>query len=121
MYSLVIGNLGAFAPTILILAMKMSDLTQGICTRDAAEYQAAAVEPDPVATVMSGPQVYNNACIACHGTGVGGAPVVGEAAAWALFLRRSKPRKPNASATCGGVIVSALARSAIVLATRSTR
>ena len=31
---------------------------------------------------MSGPQVYNAACIACHGSGIGGAPTVGDAAAW---------------------------------------
>jgi cytochrome c5 len=109
MYSLVIGFLAAFALAILVLAMKMSDLTQGVYTRDAAEYQAAvaerirpfgqvylpgeeqeanapivvtAVEPDPVATAMSGPQVYNAACLACHGAGIGGAPILGDVAAW---------------------------------------
>jgi cytochrome c5 len=40
----------------------------------------AAIEP--VAVIMTGPQVYNQACIACHGSGIGGAPVVGEAAIW---------------------------------------
>lgn len=110
MYSLVIGVLAAFALAILVLAMKMSDLTQGVYTRDSAEYQAAvaerirpvgqvylpgeeqtagapvletAVEPEPVATLMSGPQVYNTACLACHGTGVGGAPILGDAGQWA--------------------------------------
>jgi cytochrome c5 len=39
-------------------------------------------EPDPVATAMSGPQVYNTACLACHGAGIGGAPVLGDAAQW---------------------------------------
>ncbi|MDH3613595.1 MAG: c-type cytochrome [Gammaproteobacteria bacterium] len=109
MYSLVIGILAAFALAILVLAMKMSDLTQGVYTRDADEYQAAvaerirpfgqvylpgqeqeaaaptvetAVEPDPVVTAMSGPQVYNAACLACHGAGIGGAPILGDAAAW---------------------------------------
>ncbi len=109
MYSLVIGILAAFALAILVLAMKMSDLTQGMYTRDTAEYQAAvaerirpvgqvylpgeemeapapkvepAVEPDPVAAALSGPQVYNSACLACHGAGIGGAPVLGDAAAW---------------------------------------
>jgi cytochrome c5 len=108
-YSLVLGVLGAIALALAIVAAKIDDLTQGVYTRDAAEYQAAvaerirpfgevympgeeqestaptvtaAAEPDPVATVLSGPQVYNNACIACHATGVGGAPVVGETAAW---------------------------------------
>lgn len=110
MYSLVIGVLAAFALAILVLAMKMSDLTQGVYTRDADEYQAAvasrieplgkvylpgeehaatapkvetAIEPAPVATQMTGPQVYNAACIICHGNGVGGAPIVGDIAAWA--------------------------------------
>ncbi len=44
MYSLVIGILAAVALAILILAMKMSDLTQGVYTRDAAEYQEAVAE-----------------------------------------------------------------------------
>lgn len=109
MYSLVIGVLAAVALAILVLAMKMSDLTQGVYTRDAGEYQAAVTErirpfgevylpgeeqdaaaptieataaPEPVAAAMSGPQVYNSACIACHAAGVGGAPVVGDAAQW---------------------------------------
>ena len=109
MYSLVIGVLAIFALGIFVLAMKMSDLTQGIYTADTDEYQAAvedrirpfgqvylpgeeaaasapqvaaATHAEPVETAMSGPQVYNEACIACHGSGIGGAPVVGDAGAW---------------------------------------
>ena len=109
MYSLVIGVLAAAALAILVLAMKMSDLTQGVYTRDADEYQAAvadrirpfgqvylpgeeqqaaaptvetADEPAPVAAALSGPQVYNAACLACHGAGIGGAPVLGDADGW---------------------------------------
>ena len=116
LYSLVIGLLAAFALAIFVLAMKMSDLTQGVYVRDAAEYQAevnsrirplgevylpgeeqeqekaptveVAEEPKPVATMMTGPQVYNAACITCHGAGVGGAPVVGDAAAWASRIEQ---------------------------------
>ena len=29
------------------------------------------------------PQVYNTACLACHGAGIGGAPVLGDAGQWA--------------------------------------
>jgi len=111
LYSLVIGLLAAFALAIFVLAMKMSDLTQGVYVRDSAEYQAevndrirplgqvylpgeqheqekapvvaVAAEPEPVATTMTGPQVYNAACNMCHGNGVGGAPIVGNAADWA--------------------------------------
>jgi cytochrome c5 len=108
-YSIVIGVLAAFALAVLVLSLKMADLTQGVYTRDAAEYQAAvneriapvgqvylsgqhheatapkaetAATPEPVAAALSGPQVYNSACIACHGPGIGGAPVLGDAAAW---------------------------------------
>lgn len=31
----------------------------------------------------SGEEVYNAACMACHATGAGGAPLLGDAAAWA--------------------------------------
>jgi cytochrome c5 len=109
MYSIVIGALILVAVAILVFSMKMSDLTQGVYTRDAAEYRAAVAErirpvgqvyrsgeehessaptvetpaePEPVATAMSGPQVYNTACLACHGTGIGGAPILGDAAQW---------------------------------------
>lgn len=37
----------------------------------------------PVAAPLSGPQVYNAACIACHGAGIGGAPKFGDKAIWA--------------------------------------
>ena len=110
MYSLVIGVLAAFALGILVLAMKISDLTQGVYTRDVDEYRDAVnerIQPfgnvylpgeeheseaptvqtaagaAPVATAMSGPQVYNAACLACHGAGIGGAPILGDAEAWA--------------------------------------
>jgi cytochrome c5 len=113
MYSLVIGVLAFIGLAILILAMKMSDSTQGVYTRDTAEYQEAVTsrirpvgqvyrageehessaptletpaEPEPVATALSGPQVYNTACLACHGAGIGGAPILGDAAQWAERL-----------------------------------
>ena len=48
-----------------------------------AEAAAAVVAPTPVPTKMTGPQVFNAVCIACHGPpGVGGAPVVGDAEMW---------------------------------------
>jgi cytochrome c5 len=46
----------------------------------------------PVAAKLTGEQVYNDACFACHGTGVGGAPKLGDAAAW-------KPRVAKGKAT----------------------
>lgn len=109
MYSLVIGVLAFIALLIYVGVTKLSDLTQGIYTTDTAEYQAAvesrirpvgrvylpgeeanagaprvaeAPRAQPVATVLSGPQVYNEACNVCHGSGVGGAPMLTDKAAW---------------------------------------
>ncbi|HEX5788390.1 MAG TPA: c-type cytochrome [Woeseiaceae bacterium] len=110
LYSLVIGGLAAIGLALFILAMEMAEVTQGVYTQETDEFQAAINEriqplsqvylpgeadaaarpaasapaaPEPVATTMTGPQVYNSACIACHGTGVGGAPKVGDPAVWA--------------------------------------
>lgn len=114
-YSIVLGVSAAVAMGFLVLALKMSDLTQGVYTRDAVEYQAAvasrvkpfgqvylpgeevessaptivtAAEPAPVVTAMSGPQIYNTACLACHGTGIGNAPVLGDSAGWAARIAK---------------------------------
>jgi cytochrome c5 len=108
--------LAAFALAIFVLAMKMSDLTQGVYVRDTAEYQAevnnrirplgqvylpgeeqeqqvaptveVAEDPEPVATTMTGPQVYNAACNMCHGNGVGSAPITGDTEAWAARIEQ---------------------------------
>lgn len=54
----------------------------------AAEASAVAT-PEPVQTTMTGPQVYNAACYLCHAApGVGGAPVVGDAAQWSGRLEQ---------------------------------
>ena len=109
LYSVVIGALILVAVGILVLSMKMSDLTQGVYTRDGVEYQSAVLDrirpvgqvylageeqessaptvdtpptPEPVAEIMSGPQVYNAACAMCHGAGIGGAPILGDAGQW---------------------------------------
>ena len=37
---------------------------------------------EPVATSLTGPQVFNQACNVCHGNGIGGAPMLTDAAAW---------------------------------------
>ncbi len=109
MYSLVIGVLAAVCLGFLVLAMNLNDRTRGDFRQHADVYikevekriepfsqvflpgddlteagpqVAAAEEPKPVETAMTGPQVYNEACIACHGAGIGGAPEFGNAEAW---------------------------------------
>ena len=113
LYSLVIGVLAIIALLIYVGVTKLSDMTQGLYTADSEEYQAAvadrirpfgqvylpgeetsagepvvpeAEQPDPVETMMSGPQVYNDACLVCHGAGVGGAPILGDAGSWVARL-----------------------------------
>lgn len=112
-YSLVIGALAFVGLGIFVLSAKMSDMTQGVFTAGTEEYQQAiasrlapfgkvylpgdeipadepqvseAARPDPVATLLSGPQVYNEACNACHGAGIGGAPTLVDAANWAARI-----------------------------------
>lgn len=109
MYTLVIGVLAAICLGFFVLAMKMGDLTQGEFRTNSEFYQEAVAErlepfgdvylpgddltaagpqvaeaqaAAPVETAMTGPQVYNEACITCHGSGIGGAPVFGNAADW---------------------------------------
>lgn len=109
MYSLVIGVLAAICLGFFVLAVKLGDMTQGEFRTNSELYQAAVAErlepfgdvylpgddltaggpqvaeaqaAEPVETVMTGPQVFNEACITCHGSGIGGAPVFGNAEAW---------------------------------------
>jgi cytochrome c5 len=44
---------------------------------------AAAAEAVTAAADLTGEQAYNQACVACHGAGVAGAPKLGDKAAWA--------------------------------------
>lgn len=107
-FTLILGILGAVTIGIYVLADAISDRTAGKNARGEQMYVAevnqriapmtevtlpgdeAALSaaqpvstPEPVAATLSGPQVYNQACIACHGAGVGGAPMVGNVDAWA--------------------------------------
>jgi cytochrome c5 len=51
---------------------------------------AVAETAAPVAAKLTGEQVYNNACFACHGAGVGGAPKFGDAGAWGARIGQGK-------------------------------
>jgi len=110
MYTLVIGVLVLVMMALFIVATKMSDVTQDVYTSTSEEYLASVEErlrpvgsvslpgdeanaskpqvaeapkPEPVATSLTGPQVFNEACIACHGGGIGGAPTLSDTANWA--------------------------------------
>ena len=47
-----------------------------------------AVAASAASGPRSGEDVYNSACMACHSTGVAGAPKLGDAAAWAERIAR---------------------------------
>jgi cytochrome c5 len=108
-YSLVIGALAVVVLAVFVVAMMMPDQTQGGFSAGSEEYLAAvderlqavgqvylpgeeleAGEPlvspveeaPPVSTTLSGAQVYNKACNVCHGNGIGGAPMLTDAANW---------------------------------------
>ncbi len=106
-FMLVLGVLVAIALGIYALAKVVSANTQEKHVLADPAVKAAVVERiEPVAKVaiagqdnsalepeqqqagaapaadMSGEEVYNAACVACHGAGVAGAPKFGDAAAW---------------------------------------
>jgi cytochrome c5 len=108
-FMLVIGILAGVAVGLFFLVRAISIDTQGLYIVDdptvqaaiderirpvgrvllmgdadlAAAAAAAVAAPKPVATVMTGPQVYNAACIVCHQPpGTGGAPPIGDVAVW---------------------------------------
>lgn len=45
--------------------------------------QAESAEAAPAAAAIDGEAIYKTNCFACHGTGAAGAPILGDAAAWA--------------------------------------
>jgi cytochrome c5 len=105
-FMLVLGILIAIAAGLYVLARVVSANTQEqhVLMEDAVKAAVAerikpvaklavagqdnsALAPAPVAAPavlpdMTGEQVFNMACVACHGTGVAGAPKFGDAAAW---------------------------------------
>jgi cytochrome c5 len=55
-----------------------------VAGKDNAALNPPAAAPAAASTAdLTGEQVYNQACVACHGAGVAGAPKFGDKAAWA--------------------------------------
>jgi cytochrome c5 len=109
LFSLIIGVLVAIAVGLMVLALMVGSKTQLKALHEDPAYEAQVNErlkpfgrvalagenvpetqagsgsavPAPVAAPLSGAQVFNQACNACHGGGIGGAPRFGDKADWA--------------------------------------
>lgn len=120
MFSLVIGLLVAVAIVIFALSRSVASRTQEQQVLEEREYlkgveerirpmarvaiagqdnSALAIEDErataggggsALPTPKSGTEVYEQACTACHGQGIGGAPRAGDKAAWAPRLAKGK-------------------------------
>lgn len=82
----------AFALAFTVSAQDMSDKQRAEIEARIKPVGEVCLEGDsscggPAVAVSSGPRsgedVYNAACMACHSTGAGGAPKLGDVAAWA--------------------------------------
>lgn len=58
----------------------------GEADADAASAAQLTAATGAVAAPLSGPQVYNQVCLACHAAGIGGAPKIGDKPAWAARI-----------------------------------
>ena len=79
-----------FRSFMLVLAVAVAPAGQVALadSDEAAARQSAPIStPEAVAAPLTGPQVYNAVCIACHAPpGLGGAPALGDGDAWAARI-----------------------------------
>ena len=113
LFMLIIGILVGVSFGLFILARFVAGKTQEVYSIMDAPYQEQVLENirpvgrvaldgenveqsvqvatiEPVAEILSGPQVYNQACVACHGAGIGGAPTVGPGADWSARIAQGE-------------------------------
>jgi cytochrome c5 len=102
-FSIMIGGLILLTIALVILAavvasgVNQSDINQQardaqvvdriepagqIAVGEMAASDAPAASEPAATEVASGESVYQSSCVACHGAGVAGAPMLGDAAAW---------------------------------------
>ncbi len=75
-------------PKFLASFMLAVGMTVGqVALADSDQLAAKTAAPSSTPARLTGPQVYNNVCIACHSPpGIGGAPALGDANAWAARI-----------------------------------
>ena len=110
--SLVLGLLAVFILVVYFVARAIIEETQNVFVKEDPTYQAELAkriapvarvsiaglsdgagepEPVPVAAAMSGEDIYNSSCVACHGIGIAGAPKIGDPEAWAPRIKQGLP------------------------------
>jgi cytochrome c5 len=81
------GSAGAAAPATSASpasgAAPASDTAPAVAAAGGAATDGSGEKTVADASSAAGEAIYNKACVACHAAGVAGAPVVGDAAAWA--------------------------------------
>jgi len=113
-FLLVLGILVGVAIVLIFLARVIASNTQDQTVLDDSKVRQATAErlapvaklaisgadnsaleaPKPkteAAADLSGEQVFNSACMACHGQGIAGAPKYGDKAAWAPRIAQGMP------------------------------
>ena len=71
----------------ILIGVSMGQLALADSTQLATIPPVENSTPEAVAAPLTGPQVYNAVCIACHAPpGVGGAPALGDSDAWAARI-----------------------------------
>ena len=71
----------------ILIAVVVGQVALADPEEPAAMQAAPIATPEAVAAPLTGPQVYNEVCIACHAApGVGGAPALGDHDAWAARI-----------------------------------
>ena len=71
----------------ILIAVAVGQVALADPEAPAAMQAAPSSTPEAAAAPLTGPQVYNAVCIACHAPpGVGGAPALGDGDAWAARI-----------------------------------
>jgi cytochrome c5 len=76
---------------MLIIGILIGAAVAPVALAHEEEQSAPTSTPKAAVAPLTGPQVYNAVCIACHAPpGVGGAPALGDRDAWAARIAQGK-------------------------------
>ena len=81
---------GVFVRGSRLACILAAALLEWGCTPSGDNGSTAVAPVAPGSTTDPGQQVYNRACVACHGAGLVGAPKLGDRAAWAPRIARGR-------------------------------